>query len=410
MTIYIIQPRSNPASSLDLISTKFTAPCRQKQVREVINLWQEDVTYQKLQNWLLDAQKEGTVRAVSNLSNPGITGTVIADLSDEAVIQIQEDLPDIAILKDEPIELIQPNRNIASLKDKVTETDLWHLAAIGLTKARQKGCDFTGKGITVAVLDTGIDGRHPELSRKIISSYNLDAKQFEIFGDAELLDQDEDTEGHGTHVAGLICGNEVGIAPEVGIINGIMLPQGIGSLFSFVVGMRWISTRSDVDIVNISAGELRGGLELLDLYAETLLAVGILPVCAVGNEGRNRTRSPGNCRSVISVGATTQSGKVAPFSSSGTIVLDHHQYTVPLLVAPGSAVYSSTVGGHYEAWDGTSMATPIVSGIAALILQEYPNITVMELTEALLERCTPLPGQLAERQGAGIIKVEPPAR
>lgn len=136
-----------------------------------------------------------------------------------------------------------------------------------------------------------------------------------------------------------------------------------------------------------------------------LLAVGVLPVFATGNEGRNRTRSPGNYIEPISVGATNRQNRVASFSSSGVLVSDNHQYIVPDLVAPGESVYSSVMGGSYQAWDGTSMATPIVSGIAALILEKYPHITVTNLVEKLFDTCQDI-GQPPLRQGQGLVQVQ----
>ena len=136
-----------------------------------------------------------------------------------------------------------------------------------------------------------------------------------------------------------------------------------------------------------------------------LLAVGVLPVFATGNEGRNRTRSPGNYIEPISVGATNRQNRVASFSSSGVLVSDNHQYIVPDLVAPGESVYSSVMGGSYQAWDGTSMATPIVSDIPEHILEKYPHITVTNLVEKLLVTRQVI-GQPPLRQGQGLVQVQ----
>ncbi len=141
--------------------------------------------------------------------------------------------------------------------------------------------------------------------------------------------------------------------------------------------------------------------EISDLI-DSLLAVGILPVCAVGNDGMNRSDTPANCRGSLSVGAINSNYQVAAFSGSGTIAINNHQYQVPYVVAPGKGVYSSVIGGGYEAWDGTSMATPIVSGVAALILEKYQTITYLDLFDALLSTCKDL-GLDKERQGKGLV-------
>ena len=175
-------------------------------------------------------------------------------------------------------------------------------------------------------------------------------------------------------------------------------------LSDFVLALEWAASRPEVQIVNMSAG-IPGYLPEMREPVADLLAVGLLPVIATGNEGRNRTRSPGNYNEVLSIGASNKRNRVASFSSGGTLVADNHQYVVPDLVAPGQAVYSSVMGGGYESWDGTSMATPIVAGVAALILEKHPGLSVPDLQEALLSTCRDL-GQTEDRQGAGLVQVK----
>lgn len=156
--------------------------------------------------------------------------------------------------------------------------------------------------------------------------------------------------------------------------------------------------------MNISAG-IPDFVEELEVIIRSVLAVGILPVFAIENDGRDMTSSPGNCRGVISVGALTREDKVWGDSSSGQMLVNKQLYSVPSLVAPGHQVYSSVIGGCYEAWDGTSMATPIVSGVAALIMEEQPLISVGDIREELRRKCQRLPEELSDRQGAGVIHI-----
>jgi subtilisin family serine protease len=274
------------------------------------------------------------------------------------------------------------------------------LDAIGLTKARAAGFEGSGAGVIVAVLDTGIDATHPELEGSVDKAYTFDVPQWE----ATPMTPSQDTDGHGTHVAGLICGKKVGIAPRAKVLNGVMLPGGHGSIAEMVLALEWVGAQPEVQIVNVSAGIPGYMAEMREIVAD-LAAAGVLVVCATGNEGRNRTRSPGNYIEPISVGATNRKNQVAGFSSGGTLIADNHQYTVPDLVAPGDDVYSSVMGGGYEAWDGTSMATPIVSGMATLVLEKYPDITLADLAEELLSTCEDL-GLPADRQGAGLVQVQ----
>ncbi|MDF5738918.1 MULTISPECIES: S8 family peptidase [unclassified Nostoc] len=398
MSVYIIRPKATSlARSLKLGFRKFTPESRKAQVAEVVNFWQEDPVHQQIEDWLEDAQKN-TSEVAKYLDYSGITGASVVEMPDEEAQRIREELPNVLILRDQPIELIQPQRN-ADTKDEITKNELWHLDAIALNIARQNGFTGTGKSITIAVLDTGIDSTHSELQGRVTESYSFNDRSKQI-----QLITSQDTDGHGTHVAGLICGKQVGVAPETKLIDGLLIPRGTGNLSNFVMWLDWLALRVDVNIANISAGLPTYAYEMSDVI-DTLLAVGILPVCAVGNNGRNNTRTPANCRSSVSVGATNFNSKVAGFSGSGRISVNNHSYDVPSLVAPGEGVYSSVQGGGYEAWDGTSMATPIVSGVAALILEKYSKqIPVLDLIDGLLTSCQDL-GHDKERQGKGLIQV-----
>lgn len=399
MSVYIIRPKATSAArSLKLESKKFTPESRKAQVAEVVNFWQENQVYQEIEQWLEDAQND-TSEVTKYPDYSGITGASVVEMPDEEAVRIREELPNALILQDRPIELIQPQQRNTDTKNELTEDELWHLDAIALNIARQKGFTGTGKSITIAVLDTGIDSTHPELQGKVTESYRFNDRSKQI-----QLTTSQDTDGHGTHVAGLICGQQVGVAPETKLIDSLLIPRGIGNLSNFVMWLDWLALRPDVNIANISAGLPTYAHEMSDVI-DTLLAVGILPVCAVGNDGRNNTRTPANCRSSVSVGATNFDSKIASFSGSGRILVNNHSYDVPYLVAPGQGVYSSVQGGGYEAWEGTSMATPIVSGVAALILEKYnKQISVLDLVDGLLTSCKDL-GHDKERQGKGLIQV-----
>ncbi|MFN6462103.1 MAG: S8 family peptidase [Nostoc sp. DedVER02] len=398
MSVYIIRPKATSvARSLKLASKKFTPESRPAQVAEVVNFWQENPVHQEIESWLKDAQNS-TSQVSKHPDYSGITGASIVEMPDDQAQRMREELPNALILRDQPIELIEPQRN-ANTKDELSIDELWHLDAIALNIARQNGFTGTGKSITIAVLDTGIDSTHPELQGKVTESYSFNDRSKQI-----QLTVSQDTDGHGTHVAGLICGQQVGVAPETKLIDGVLIPRGTGNLANFVMWLDWLALRVDVNIANISAGLPAYAHEISDVI-DTLLAVGILPVCAVGNDGRNNTRTPANCRSSVSVGAANFNSKIASFSGSGRISVNNHSYDVPYLVAPGQGVYSSVQGGGYEAWDGTSMATPIVSDVAALILEKYSKqIPVLDLIDVLLTSCKDL-GHDKERQGKGLIQV-----
>lgn len=400
MTVYIIIPKKTAvARSLDLTSRKLASTSRQDQVDKVIQLQRQDPIQQDIQDWIQDVGNS-KIRVLKSPKSPGVTGTAVVDMADEIAEKLPTDLPEIYLLKDQPLELIPPVKLASKREDELESTDLWHLRAIGYELGRERDLTGSGRGIGIAVLDTGVDATHPSLQGKVSSAYEFDTQAWCPIPKNNSLD----TDGHGTHVAGLIAGNRVGVAPEAKLLSGVIIPKGRGELSTFILALEWVSTQPEIQIVNMSVG-FRGYMPEMDGVIASLLAFGVLPVCAVGNDGRDQTCSPGNYRDVISVGASNQKNRVASFSSSASLTVENHLYTVPRLVAPGEAVYSSVVQGGYEAWSGTSMATPIVSGVAALILEKYPYMTILDLKEELLSRCKDLK-QPRDRQGQGLIQVE----
>lgn len=395
MARYIVRPQGPLVSTgHSLASVSLTAQARSAQLESVRGLRNENAALRELDRWLQD-DTDTTVRRIS--TDAPTMGTMVLDMDEDHAAQISA-IADLLVIKDRPLELIRPRRT-ATTKRRLTSRDLWHLSAIGLTRARGAGFDGNGAGVTVAVLDTGIDSSHAEFQGKMIEMVTYDVDSWTSRSSQPSID----TEGHGTHVAGLVGGRRVGVAPSATIVNGTMIPGGEGSLSDFVLALEWAASRPDIAVVNMSAG-IPGYIEGMEDAIADLLTLGVLPIIAIGNEGRNRTRSPGNYNSVLSVGACSKSGAVASFSGSGTYTVDHQIYRVPDLVAPGRSVTSSVQGGGYQQWDGTSMATPIVSGIAALILQKHPTISFLDLTDALQDTCEDL-GVSIDRQGAGVVQV-----
>lgn len=448
MSIYIIRPKQTLTGlSLTLSAMSMAPQRRDAQVKEIIRLRKADPTYQEIERWLTDAyrivsvsippvistltvaaetvasaantiaeavskvaqtslatpeQKASANQRAMNVHKTEITGTIIVDMSDAEAARMRQELPDVIVQKDEPIHLIYPHL-ASNDKAELSTADLWHLKAIGLEQARKAGFQGSGAGVEIALLDTGIDETHEELKGKISGAFTFDVDKRVT----QLAAPSIDTEGHGTHVAGLICGQVVGIAPGAKLLSGIMLPGGRGSLASFILALEWAAGRHEVQIMNMSAG-ISGYWPEMQAPLEDLASVGILSVVATGNEGPNKTRSPGNYVEPLSVGAAERRENrysVASFSSGGRLIVDSHAYYVPDVVAPGDEVYSCKMGGGYRALSGTSMAAPIVSGIAALILEKYKDITVLQLKEELCAVCLDL-GLPPERQGRGLIQVK----
>jgi subtilisin family serine protease len=278
---------------------------------------------------------------------------------------------------------------------------LWHLGAVGLRAARRrKSFTATGRGVRLAVLDTGIDASHADLSGKVVAQYRFDAK-----GKPRRQPTPRDTfaGGHGTFVAGLICGTATGIAPEAEVYSGVVIPQGTGDTAGVLAGLEWVASLDNVRLVVICSGGAGYSALLEDVCAE-LNRIGKLPVAAVGNEGPGQALNPGNCFSVLSVGVMTRRARVAQFSSSESRVVRKRRFRVPSLVAPGENVYSCRAGGGYTSLTGATPATAIVAGVAALHLQNNPALSAEELREVLLAGCRDL-GEPPERQGHGLVQI-----
>ena len=241
------------------------------------------------------------------------------------------------------------------------------------------GC--RGKGVTIGLLDTGVDASHPDLRGKISDWAEFDRQGKQVPGS-----KPHDTDLHGTHCAGTIVGGDasgrwIGVAPDAKIAAGLVLngKQG-GTHAQILAGMDW-AINKQVDAISMSLGGLVLGADVPSTYTKAILnalRVGIPVVTAIGNDGSQTTGSPGNDIFAFAVGATDPSNRAAGFSGGRTQIIRESEffsqdelplaYSKPDVSAPGVAVYSSIPGGKWEHLNGTSMATPHVSGAIALLL------------------------------------------
>jgi hypothetical protein len=224
-------------------------------------------------------------------------------------------------------------------------TDTWNLALIGAPAAWDK---TRGANATVAVIDTGIDYRHRDLTSRFESNKGVD-----FVNENDPLDDN----GHGTHVAGTIAGARTGVAPEAMLYAVKVLDsQGTGSEVSVLKGIEWAITQN-VSVVNMSLGSPHRSRAEADLISYAAKQ-GIALACAAGNDGDSSYNYPASYPGAISVAAVDREKRKARFSNSNDAVD---------LAAPGVAVYSTWIGDSYNVLSGTSMATPHVAGACALL-------------------------------------------
>jgi len=292
-----------------------------------------------------------------------------------------------------PISLIRP---VVSAPSKLAGPVTWGLERLGIPTVWKAG--FTGKGVLVGHLDTGVDGGHPAL-KGAIGKF----AEFNLLGNPVAGAKPHDSDEHGTHTAGTILGRKVrttafGVAPEAKLASALVI-EGGNVIARILGGMDWI-VGLGAKILSMSLG-LRGYQEDFLPVTQVLRERGVLPVFAVGNEGPGTSRSPGNYPEALSVGASDELDHVADFSSSQRFQRPKEPL-VPDLVAPGTNVISAVPGGGYAQMSGTSMATPHVAGLAALLWQAKMTATVDEIETAIFKSCQRPPGMLEERGNRGI--------
>jgi hypothetical protein len=291
------------------------------------------------------------------------------------------------------------------------------LPLVGAPLAHQKG--FTGKGIKIAVVDTGIDATHPDLAGRVVAAANFST------------DNDpHDYMGHGTHVASIAAGTGAasdgkygGIAPQAELINAKGLNRaGSGNDSSIMRAMEWAADQG-ARIENLSLGSsATSGTDPLSQAVNDISAKkNVLFVIAAGNSGQSigngrLVSAPGAADAALTVGAIDKSRNLAAFSSRGPRLGDYA--LKPDIVAPGVQIMAARANGKagnwYVAMSGTSMATPVTAGAAALVWQMHPNWTAFEVKNALMNAATPIGATCTTKcdgyvgaydQGAGLVSL-----
>jgi subtilisin family serine protease len=333
-------------------------------------------------------------------------------LSNPAVLGVYEDL--IGTLG--MLDLIEP------LGTAPLEVFDWGLHHIAVPDAQKEGGGTQGTGVTVAVMDTGIDLEHPELKGRIVGCYNA------LRGSGSC----DDDSGHGTHISGIIAAamnqyGTIGAAPKANLLAvKVLNSQGSGYLADLLDGLQWVQ-KQGAHVVNMSLGFSKGSVPLQKAI-KRLYNKGMIMVAAAGNcndgdgggdegggdgdEGETATTAcdvpqtgvkyPAAYSSlVIAVAAADYDNHVAYYSLSGPQVA---------VAAPGGSkaserILSTIPGGDYGWGSGTSQSAAHVSGAVALILERQPWISFERVLGCLQTTAWDL-GYPPEQQGAGLIDVQ----
>jgi serine protease AprX len=337
------------------------------------------------------------------------------------------------------VRSVYGNRTLQSTMD--TRLDINGVNRAGLDSDLSNnngGTPLTGRGVTVAVLDTGLDGTHADLSGRVVQNVKLlDTQSVNVgFNNplaTENLPNTDQAYGHGTFVAGVIAGNGTrsdgkysGVAPNarlVGLSAGDLTLSFVLSGFDYLLAN---NEKLNARVLNcsFSANALYDVNDPVNIATRILTERGVNVVFSAGNTGSGlHTLNPYAVAPwVISVGATDNQGHLASFSSRGDFgsALFH-----PTLVAPGVGIISLRASGvnltgtnglaggdaslaptelpFYTTASGTSFSAPQVAGTVALMLEANPNLTPAQVRDILCRTATPLPNYYQHEAGAGML-------
>jgi subtilisin family serine protease len=277
---------------------------------------------------------------------------------------------------------------------------------IGAPDAWRAG--YTGTGVKVALLDSGVDATHPDLAGQILLQKNF------------TNEVDTDLAGHGTHVAATVASVDPlyrGVAPDASLLIGKVCTQdGQCDMSLVLAAMEWASTERHAKVVNMSmGGPDTPDIDPLEETINRLTAQnGTLFVLGAGNGGgggEGTVASPSTADAALSVGAVDRDDSLAPFSSRGPRTGD---YAIkPDITAPGVGIVAArskdsqigNPGDAHVAATGTSMSSPHAAGAAALLFQEHPDWTPAQVKAALMASAKPTAGACAYDQGAGRVNL-----
>ena len=252
----------------------------------------------------------------------------------------------------------------------------WHLAKIGATTA----WDITqGAGVTIAILDSGVDGSHPDLVGNLVPGYNMSGNNTDT----------ADVCGHGTAVAGSAAArtnNAIGVAGVAGqakimpirVADYNSATGGCSAYLSTIASGITYAADHGARLANVSYGPLAGS-STVQSAAQYMKNKGGLVFVSAGNNGIDENITP--TTTLIAVSATDSSDAKASWSSYGSFVS---------IAAPGAGIWTTSKGGTYGGWNGTSFASPVAAGVAALMMSAAPSLDGAAIEQAMFSSAVDL--------------------
>ncbi len=290
------------------------------------------------------------------------------------------------------VRKVHPDRHVRALLHESVE----QVGAPAVWASHQN----RGAGVVVAIIDSGIDYHHPALGGGIGAGYK-------VIGGRDFVNNDDDPmddAGHGTHVAGIVAANSdklLGVAPDASLLALKVLDQTGSGRDSWVLAGIEEAVSKGAQVVNMSLGRPAVPDDPVIRSIERAFDGGIVFCVAAGNSGRFLDiGSPGRAPNAITVGAIDRQGKLASFSSKGPVVPTAS--IKPEISAPGVSIVSSVPGGGFAAYSGTSMASPHVAGVVALVRSIHPGWSARRVRTAVIDAAAKIDEEVMAG-GAGAV-------
>ena len=274
---------------------------------------------------------------------------------------------------------------------------LWHLDRINQQQlpldSNTTLSSLTGEGINIYIVDSGVLSNHEQFGGRVVPGIDIPTS----LGDSVVDPATSDCDGHGTHVSALAAGSTVGVAPQARIIAVRVLDcDGGGNVKDVVEALKWIRGHHQsgvAAVVNLSLGvDLGDNGRAIDTQVAALIEEGVVVTVAAGNGDANSQAvnacniAPGDVPRALTVGASTITDSMATYSNSGPCID---------LLAPGGTSQRPVLSAWktsptaYDNDVGTSMASPLVAGYAALLAQQQPGLCTDQIANAIVARATP---------------------